>query len=48
MSELHDVGAERAVLSALFQHDIDAWVRVAELITVESFGDSNNQILFKA
>ncbi len=47
MSELYDVGAERAVLSALFQHDLDAWVRVAELITVESFGDSNNQILFK-
>jgi replicative DNA helicase len=47
MSELYDVGAERAVLSALFQHDIDAWVRVAELITVDSFGDSNNQILFK-
>ena len=47
MSHLSDVGAERAVLSALFQFDIDAWVQIAEIVSVESFGDSNNQILFK-
>ena len=47
MAQLYDIGAERAVLAALFQYDIDAWVRIAELINVESFGDSNNQILFK-
>ena len=47
MSHLCDVGAERAVLSALFQYDIDAWVQIAEIMSVESFGDSNNQILFK-
>jgi len=47
MAQLYDIGAERAVLAALFQYDIDAWVRIAELISVESFGDSNNQILFK-
>lgn len=44
---LLDIGAERAVLAALFQYDIEAWIPIAEIISVESFADSNNQILFK-
>lgn len=45
--KLVDIGAERAVLAGLLQHGIDGYVTVADLISPETFGNSNNQILFK-
>jgi replicative DNA helicase len=48
MSEkLIDIGAERAVLSGLLQHGMDGYVRIADLISVDSFVNPNNAILFK-
>ena len=44
---LSDVGAERAVLSALFQYGIDAYVEIADIINSGSFVNQNNQVLFK-
>ena len=43
---LTDVGAERAVLAGLFQHGIDAYVEVADIIEASSFGHENNQVLY--
>jgi len=45
--KLVDVGAERAVLAALLQHGLDAYVIVSDLINHETFGNANNQILYK-
>jgi len=47
MAELSDLGAERAVLAALLQHGVDAYVRVSDLISHETFDHSGNQILYK-
>lgn len=47
MSELSDVGAERAVLAGLLQHGLDGYILVSDLITHETFDNSNNQILYK-
>lgn len=44
---LIDVGSERAVLAGLIQHGIDGYVTVSELINNDSFGNVNNQIIFK-
>ena len=46
-SNLSDVGSERAVLAGLFQHGIDAYVEVADIIDHNTFTHSNNQILCK-
>ncbi len=46
-SNLVDIGAERAVLSGLIQYGIDAYVEVADVISHDTFGNSNNQILYK-
>ena len=47
MSEkLLDVGAERAVLAGLLQHGIDGYVAISDLITSETFGNTNNQIIY--
>ena len=46
-SKLTDIGAERAVLAGIMQHGIDGYVTVSDLITIDSFGHANNQILFK-
>jgi len=46
-SNLSDVGSERAVLAGLFQHGIDAYVEVADIIDHNTFTHSNNQILYK-
>jgi len=43
---LTDVGSERAVLAALFQHGIEAYVEVADIIDASSFGHVNNQVLY--
>lgn len=45
--KLTDIGAERAVLAALMQHGLDAYVNVSHLISHETFGHANNQILYK-
>jgi len=47
MAELNDVGAERAVLAALVQYGIDAYVLVSDIISHETFDHANNQILYK-
>jgi len=47
MDKLSDIGSERAILAGLMQHGIDAYVSIADFITVESFGHYNNQTLFK-
>lgn len=46
-SKLLDVGAERAVLAGIFQYGIDGYITVSNLITADSFGNTNNQIIFK-
>jgi replicative DNA helicase len=43
---LSDAGAERAVLSALFQYGIEAYVEVSDIIDSETFGSTNNQVLY--
>lgn len=45
--KLVDVGSERAVLAGLIQHGIDGYVSVSELITTDSFGNIDNQVIFK-
>lgn len=47
MSTLSDIGGERAVLAGLLQHGTDAYLSIADFITVDSFDHHNNQILFK-
>lgn len=46
-SKLLDIGAERAVLAGIFQYGIDGYITVSNLITADSFGNTNNQIIFK-
>jgi len=46
-TKLTDVGSERAVLAGLLQHGIDAYVTISDIITQDTFGNLNNQILFK-
>lgn len=45
--KLTDIGAERAVLAALMQNGLDAYVIISDLVTHETFGHVNNQILYK-
>ena len=47
MEKLSDIGSERAILAGLLQHGVDAYVTIADFITVDSFGHYNNQIIFK-
>jgi replicative DNA helicase len=46
-SNLMDAGAERAVLAGILQHGIDGYLTISNIITSDSFGNTNNQILFK-
>jgi replicative DNA helicase len=46
-TKLLDIGAERAVLAGLLQHGVDGYVIISNIITDQSFGYYNNQILFK-
>ena len=45
--KLLDVGAERAVLAGLLQYGIDGYVSISDLISSDSFGNTNNQIIYK-
>lgn len=47
MEKLSDIGAERAILAGLMQHGIDAYVSIADFISVDSFVHYNNQVLFR-
>lgn len=44
---LTDVGAERAVLAGLFAYGFDSYVDVSDIISHKTFGNYNNQILYK-
>ena len=44
---LSDVGAERAVLAGLFAYGIEVYVEVSTIIDNKTFGNYNNQILYK-
>jgi len=46
-TKLTDVGSERAVLAGLLQHGIEGYVAISDIISPESFGHTNNQVLFK-
>lgn len=47
MAKLNDIGAERAVLAGILQHGIDGYVTVSDLISVETFDHTNNQIIYR-
>jgi replicative DNA helicase len=47
MVKLNDIGAERAVLAGILQHGIDGYVTVSDLISVETFDHTNNQIIYR-
>jgi replicative DNA helicase len=47
MDNLKDIGAERAVLSGLFQYGMEAYVQVADVISCETFAHTNNKVLYK-
>lgn len=44
---LTDIGAERAVLAGLFAYGLEAYVEVSDIISHQTFGHYNNQILYK-
>jgi replicative DNA helicase len=44
---LTDVGAERAVLAGLFAYGFDSYVDISDIISHKTFGNYNNQILYK-
>ena len=46
-NKLSDIGAERAVLAGLLQHGVDGYVTVSDLINHDTFGNTNNQIIYQ-
>ena len=47
MTKLSDVGAERAVLSGIFQYGKDGYVDVSEIVSVDTFTIESNQLIYK-
>ena len=47
MDKLNDIGSERAVLAGLIQHGIDGYITISDLVSHETFVNTNNQILYK-
>ena len=47
MDKLNDIGSERAVLAGLIQHGIDGYISISDLVSHETFVNTNNQILYK-
>ena len=45
--KLLDVGAERAVLAGLIQYGIDGYIAISDFINDDTFGNHNNQIIYK-
>ena len=45
--KLLDIGSERAILAALCQHGIDAYISISDIIDIESFVNTNNKLLFQ-
>ena len=46
-TKLTDIGSERAVLAGLLQHGVDAYVAISDVVSQDTFGHFNNQVLFK-
>lgn len=44
---LEDVGAERAVLAGLFCYGLDSYVEISDVISIETFTNVRNQVLYK-
>jgi replicative DNA helicase len=45
--KLTDAGAERAVLAGLFTYGLESYVEVSTIIDSQTFGNNNNQIIYK-
>ena len=45
--QLSDVGAERAVLAGLFAYGLESYVEISDLLDHGSFGNQNNQVIYK-
>ena len=45
--QLSDVGAERAVLAGLLAYGIASYVEISDLLDHGSFGNQNNQVIYK-
>ena len=45
--KLLDIGSERAVLAGLFQHGMNAYVSISDIISSNSFVNTNNALIFK-
>ncbi len=48
MSELKDLGAERAVLAGVCQHGNDAYVDVSDIVNTGQFSDAVNQAIYRS
>ena len=44
--KLSDIGAERAVLAAIANYGLEAYVEVMDVITASTFTDPNNQLIY--
>jgi|TARA_Y100000593_G_scaffold16657_2_gene33106 replicative DNA helicase len=46
-SNLTDIGSERAVLAGLLRYGTEAYVEISDIIDHQTFGNTNNQVLYK-